>query len=83
LTSDHGLTGRAVASCRRPVDRGTTDTRIAAAIARGEEGFGLHVELIQRTPNDFIVGRCDLSVARTRILSIRQAIRLNMPDGVR
>jgi hypothetical protein len=39
--------------------------------------------LIQRTPNVIANGRCDLSVARTRILSFRRAIRLNMPDGVR
>jgi hypothetical protein len=39
--------------------------------------------LIQRTPDVFADGRCGLSVARTRTLSIRRAIRLNMPDGVR
>jgi hypothetical protein len=39
--------------------------------------------LIQRTPNDFSDRRCDLSVAGTRILSVRRVIRLNMPDGVR
>ena len=39
--------------------------------------------LIQRTPNDLVDRRCGLSVVRTRLLSIRRAIRLNMPDGVR
>jgi hypothetical protein len=39
--------------------------------------------LIQRTPDVSADGRCDLSVARTRILPIRRAIRLNMPDRVR
>ena len=39
--------------------------------------------LIQRTPDVSADGRCDLSVARTRFRSVRRAIRLNMPDGVR
>jgi hypothetical protein len=39
--------------------------------------------LIQRTPNGFVDGRCDLNVARIRILAIRRANRLNMPDGHR
>jgi hypothetical protein len=47
------------------------------------EGFDLPIELIQRTPNDFVLGRCGLSVERTRIPSMRRAIRLNMPAGVR
>jgi hypothetical protein len=39
--------------------------------------------LIQRTPDVSPDGRCDSSVARTRIRSIRRAIRLNIPDRVR
>ena len=59
-------------------------TRAAHWLRRGGgERFAPPVELIQRTPNVFTLGRCDLSVARTRFLSIRRTIRLNMPDGVR
>ena len=39
--------------------------------------------VIQRTPNDFADRWCGLRVARTGTRSIRRAIRLSMPDGVR
>jgi hypothetical protein len=55
----------------------------AGGLPKAGEGFARPVELIQRTPDVSADGRCDLSVARTRIPSIRRAIRLNMPDGVR
>ena len=39
--------------------------------------------LIQRTPDVAAGSRCELSGARTRILSVRRVIRLNVPDPVR
>jgi hypothetical protein len=58
---------------RQNEPRTTSDVVLA-----GEEGF----ELRSPDPEDsqrFVNGGCDLSVARTRILSFRRAIRLNTP----
>jgi hypothetical protein len=68
-----------ITACRR---RERENPREVGNLA-GEEGFRTFGLLIQRTPDVFVSGRCGLSVARTRIRSLRRAIRLNWPDGVR